>query len=291
MTIQAPKAKRNYKDTVFRRLFSDKNNLLSLYNAVNGTAYTDPGLLENITLENVIYMSMKNDLAFLIDFQMNLYEHQSTVNPNMPIRFLQYTAKEYEKILDSRALYSGKQLFLPAPHYVVFYNGTRMQPAEQILRLSDSYTIPESHPQLELEVRFININEDAASPLLKKCKILREYTCFIDTIRSFSSKMELSMAVNCAVETCINEDILKDFLIKNKAEVIAMSILECDFEDVKEAIKEYAWESGLNEGLVEGHSHINALNRLLIRDNRMDDLIRSTSDAAFQEQLIKEYHI
>ena len=79
-----PAARRDYKDSVFRMLFRDRTNLLSLYNAVNQTSYTDPEELAVITLENAVYMNMKNDVAFLMDFRLNLYEHQSTWNPNMP---------------------------------------------------------------------------------------------------------------------------------------------------------------------------------------------------------------
>ena len=74
-----PKPRRDYKDTLFRLLFRDRNRLLSLYNAVNGTSYNSPEDLTVVTLENAVYMNMKNDVAFLVDFQLNLYEHQSTL--------------------------------------------------------------------------------------------------------------------------------------------------------------------------------------------------------------------
>ena len=83
-TVKTPTANRNYKDTVFRMLFSDRKNLLSLYNAVNQSDYKNPEELEIVTLENAIYMGMKNDLAFIMDTNLYLYEHQSTYNPNMP---------------------------------------------------------------------------------------------------------------------------------------------------------------------------------------------------------------
>lgn len=95
-----PSVTRNYKDTVFRKLFEDKRELLSLYNAVSGTAYNNREELEIVTLDNAIYMNMKNDLAFIIDFELNLYEHQSTGNPNMLVRFLQYVTKEYERLVE-----------------------------------------------------------------------------------------------------------------------------------------------------------------------------------------------
>lgn len=100
-------ANRKYKDTVFRMLFSDRKNLLSLYNAINGTAYENPDDLEIVTLENAIYMGMKNDLAFIIDTNLFLYEHQSTYNPNMPLRDLFYISSEYQKLVDNKSLYSS----------------------------------------------------------------------------------------------------------------------------------------------------------------------------------------
>ena len=92
-------ANRKYKDTVFRMLFADKSNLLSLYNAMSGSDYHDPSKLQIITLENAIYIGMKNDLAFVIGTNLFLYEHQSTYNPNMPLRGLIYFGKQYESYI------------------------------------------------------------------------------------------------------------------------------------------------------------------------------------------------
>ena len=111
---ESVKGNRNHKDTVFRMLFREKKELLSLYNAMNGSAYTNPDELRIVTLENAVYMSMKNDLAFLADFHLYLYEHQSTVNSNMPLRFLQYVAREYEKLTGEDSLYRRKRIALPA---------------------------------------------------------------------------------------------------------------------------------------------------------------------------------
>lgn len=119
---------RNYKDIVFRMLFRDKARLLELYNAVNQTSYENPEELQIVTLENAVYLGMKNDVAFIIDFHMYLYEHQSTVNPNMPLRFLQYVAKEYEKLVKQDKLYRNKKSYIPAPKFYVFYNGQEKQP-------------------------------------------------------------------------------------------------------------------------------------------------------------------
>ena len=121
---EQPTANRNYKDTVFRMLFSDRKNLLSLYNAISGAHYDNPEMLEIVTLENAIYMGMKNDLAFIIGTDLFLYEHQSTYSPNMPLRNLFYISSEYQKLVDHKSLYSSCLLKVPAPQFIVFYNGT-----------------------------------------------------------------------------------------------------------------------------------------------------------------------
>ena len=115
-------AKRNYKDTLFRMIFQERQALLSLYNAVSETDYQNPEELQIVTLENAIYMNMKNDLAFIVDCRMSLYEQQSTVNPNMPLRDLFYVAREYQRIVGNSSLYSSRLVKLPTPYFVVFYN-------------------------------------------------------------------------------------------------------------------------------------------------------------------------
>ena len=101
---------RKYKDTVFRMLFSDRKNLLSLYNAINGTDYQDPEELEINTLQNAIYMSMHNDISFLIDSRLSLYEHQSTYSPNLPLRFLFYVSDLYSDLTKDANLYGTKRV-------------------------------------------------------------------------------------------------------------------------------------------------------------------------------------
>ncbi len=152
-------ANRKYKDTVFRMLFSDKGNLLSLYNAINDSNYTDPNQLEIVTLENAVYMGMKNDLSFLIDTSLFLYEHQSTYNPNMPLRDLFYISSEYQKLVDKKTLYSSQLQKIPAPNFIVFYNGTERQEDSWVNYLSEAFETPPDEPNLELKVITLNINE------------------------------------------------------------------------------------------------------------------------------------
>ena len=138
-TVSEPHAKREYKDTVFRMLFSDKEKLLSLYNAMNVRHYENAEDLKIVTLKNAIYMGMKNDLAFMVDTQICLYEHQSTKNPNMPLRDMFYISLEYQAYVNNKSLYSSTLQKLPTPKFVIFYNGTEDLEECTELRLSDAY--------------------------------------------------------------------------------------------------------------------------------------------------------
>ena len=176
---------RCYKDTVFRMLFADKENLLSLYNAMNGKSYTNPDDLEIVTLENAIYMEMKNDLAFIIDTRLYLYEHQSTFNPNIPLRDLLYISCEYQKTVNDRSLYSSRLQKIPAPRFIVFYNGTQEKEDISELRLSDAFE-GSREADLELKVKMVNINEGHNQELMKQCRILWEYAKYVAKVRGYT---------------------------------------------------------------------------------------------------------
>nr|WP_294660611.1 hypothetical protein [uncultured Blautia sp.] len=245
-------ANRKYKDTVFRRLFSDRKNLLSLYNAINGTAYENPDDLKIVTLENAIYMGMKNDLAFIIDTNLFLYEHQSTYNPNMPLRDLFYISSEYQKLVDHKSLYSSTQQKVPAPNFIVFYNGTVKKEDCWINYLSEAYENLTGEPNLELKVITLNINEGHNKELMEQCQILREYAQYVAKVREFAGNTELNAAVELAVNECIQNNILAEFLRKNKSEVIAMSIFEYDQEEEEKKLRKAEYEAGKEEGIKEG---------------------------------------
>ena len=212
-------------------LFRDRTNLLSLYNAVNQTSYTDPEELAVITLENAVYMNMKNDVAFLMDFQLNLYEHQSTWNPNMPLRDLIYVAKEYQVLTKDQTLYSSSLIRLPTPRFVVFYNGSGMTEESCILRLSDAYQSPEAEPELELKVRVLKIAPEANRELLEACQSLKEYMLFVEQVRKYAAFLELNEAVDRAVNKCIRDGILSDFLLKKMVVNLALAIIFSKSED------------------------------------------------------------
>lgn len=248
---------RNYKDTLFRMIFKEPCELLSLYNALNDTNYTNPEDLEIVTLENAIYMNMKNDLACVVDCHLQLYEHQSSVNPNMPLRDLLYVAREYEKLFGEVTLYSTKQVKIPTPSFIVFYNGSAKQPERVEMKLSDAFEIPVENPSLELKVVQLNINHGHNKALLEKCRTLQEYSIYVERVRLHAQHKPLKEAVEQAVSECIKEGILARFLTQYRTEAISMSIFEYDEERemklIRQAEREMGWEEGHAEGWRTGH--------------------------------------
>ena len=288
-----PKANRKYKDTVFRMLFSDKKNLLSLYNAINRTEYDDPEKLQIVTLENAIYMGMKNDLAFIIDMNLFLYEHQSTYNPNIPLRDLFYISAEYQKLVDRKSLYSSSLQKIPAPYFIVFYNGTEKQEEYWENSLSDAYENLNGEPKLELKVITLNINEGHNRELLEQCQTLREYAQYVTKVRKYAKEMNLDEAVERTVNECIQEGILKDFLRANRNEVIAMSIFEYDKEEEEKKLRKAEYEAGIQVGRQEGIQETKkeiAL-QMLKAGVSGEEIVRFTEYTVEQLQKIKETDI
>ena len=245
---------RTFKSTVFIMLFEDKNNLLELYNAMTGKHYTDPELLEINTLENAIYMTMKNDVSFLIDGRLSLYEHQSTYNPNLPLRFLLYISKLYAGMTKDANLYGTKVIQIPPPEFVIFYNGEEEKPERMVLKLSDMYEIKSREAKLELEAVMLNISGDNNTGLKEACRTLKEYALYTDKIRRYAKSMSLSDAVDRAIGECITEGVLEEFLKKHKAEAKEMSIFEYDQEKHMKQEREAAWEDGHAAGVEEGRT-------------------------------------
>lgn len=241
---------RTYKDRVFRLLFNDKKRLLTLYNALNDTSYTNAEDLTVNTLENAIFMKMKNDVSFIIDCDMCLYEHQSTYCPNMPLRGFLYFADLFKIHIKDADLSVPKRIMIPVPKYIVFYNGTERKEEEFTQKLSDSFE-EKQEGCIELTVRTININYGHNRELMEKCKPLADYSYFIATIRKKLETKSLQNAVEESVETCIKQNILKDFLSEQKAEVIAMSIYEYNEDYVKKTLYEEGYDAGKNEGQSE----------------------------------------
>ena len=227
---------RTYKSTLFIMLFQDKHNLLELYNAVSGKHYTDPGVLEINTLENAIYMTVKNDISFLIDGRLSLYEHQSTYNPNLPLRFLIYISKLYSRMTRNANLYGTKLIRIPPPEFLIFYNGKEELPEQTVLNLSDMYETKD--PVM------LNISGKHNQKLKEACTTLKEYAIYTDKVRKYAEETELPDAVEQAIQECIAEGVLQDFLEKHRAEAKEMSIFEYDQEKHMRQEREEAWADG-----------------------------------------------
>ena len=337
---------KEHKDNVFRILYrNDKTRQIELYNAVSGKNYTEDADLEVVTLKHAIYMGMKNDLAFIVSDDLHLYEGQSTINPNMPLRFLHYISKEYEGLVEGRKLYGSTPVKLQTPYFTVFYNGTKKYPERLILKLSDLYKMSEmdadstaeiaeatgipfidfagnnmehtsdtvvkidkdtelysdsgkapseisrilqqESPLLELKVLVININPGNNKDFLDQCPTLREYMEYVERVRRYCSDMDLKDAVQRAVDECIKDGILADFLRMNKAEVMAMSIFEYDEKEVLDYIRE-------EERTIGEKKEARRYGRLILHltnEGKSDLIVKIATDDALRESLYQEYQL
>ena len=198
--MKLTEANRLYKDRVFKFIFGNPENkewTLSLYNAVNGSNYSNPDDIQFNTIEDAVYMSMKNDVSFIILDEMNLWEHQSSFNPNMPMRFLTYGTQLYEKFTATSGYYkfSRKLQRLPKPHCICFYNGTEEQ---QVLKLSDAFG---GEGDIEVKVKMLNVNYGKNWELMETCQPLREYAWLVDRVREHQRVMQnLEAAVDASID-------------------------------------------------------------------------------------------
>lgn len=183
-----------------------------------------------------------------MDCSLHLYEHQSTISPNMALRNLFYVSREYEKLIGSQSIYSSKRIMLPAPFFIVFYNGTDGSWDKHESKLSDSFLMKQDCPNLELIVTEINLNSELNNELLRICKPLWEYMQYIDKVRTYSSFMKIEEAVERAVNESIQEGILEKFLVQYKREAILVSIFEFDEEREMRIIRADERELGQEEG-------------------------------------------
>ena len=254
------KHNRRYKDSVFADLFGEdknaKKNFLSLYNALHGTHLDSSTELKPLRLDNVMYMSFCNDVSCLIDNKIIvLVEHQSTVNANMPVRFLEYSARLYEQIQNPRDRYLRKLKQIPTPEFYVFYNGEEKYPVRAELKLSDAFSVKSAEPSLELLVKVININYNKAGKLLENCKPLEEYTQFVEAVRRHI-RLDAENGSKNAIKECIQNDILRDYLERKSREVMNMLIAEYDYDtDIavqREEERETAFAEGIAQGFFDG---------------------------------------
>ena len=249
---------REYKDRLFKFIFGNPENkewTLSLYNAINGTSYENAADIQLTTIQDAVYMKMKNDVSFLINTVMNFYEQQSTFNPNMPMRFLIYAGMVYSKYIETSSNYyeySSNQQKAPTPQCVCFYNGTTDKDDRIILKLSDAFE-PEPKTDIEVTVTMININYGHNKDLMEKCKPLSEYSWFVDRIRSLLKEgKELKVAISTAIDELEDDSLIKPFLLSNKAEVTRMCITEYNEEKVRNQTLEEGKAMGKAEGRAEG---------------------------------------
>ena len=232
------KAQTKVYDHLFIAIFGkdterSKRWRLELYNALNNTNYTDPNELELNTLENVIYIKMHNDVSFLIDSQMTLYEHQRTTNPNMPLRGFFYFSQLYQKYIDSKHELIGTSTIIriPNPNYIVFYNGDTERDEDYELKLSDAFMHEDKSGRFEWTARVLNVNKDYNLSLQKKCKPLYDYIRFVNRINENKNKgMSIEESVDEAVDWACELNLLEGYIREQKAEVRMNLLTEYDEE-------------------------------------------------------------
>jgi len=254
------KTNRNHKDSVFTRLFSEKSNLLELYSAISGKSYPESTKIEIVTLSDVLYMDQINDIAFVMEDRLIvLIEHQSSINNNMPLRMLQYLSAEYDMIVDRKSLYKQKKIMIPAPEFIVLYNGDKKFPDYKELKLSDSYNFKTQDLYLELVVRVYNINKGRNADMAVKSPVLSGYEEFIAEIKANLKSMDLREAIKLAVKTCISKNILVSFLERHSSEVEGMLLREWNQDEALAVRYEEGREDGIDIGVGKGREELFAL--------------------------------
>ena len=281
-----------FKDSVFRMAFAEKKYQLELYNALNGSDYDDPEEVEVTTLEDTLFLGMRNDLSFIVGFSLNMYEHQSSKNLNMPLRGLIYFAQVYLEYVNRNGyrLYAESQIPLPFPKYIVFYNGEKDLPDEQELLLSDAFPeeMKEQIPALECRARLININFGCNQKLMEKCQRLAQYSELVSIVRHYQSLgLEKEEAMRKAWKEGMKRGLLTDILSRNGTEVIAMLFKEYDLEEAKEYWKKEAAEEATNKTFARARN----LDLLLISQRKYDELEKAAKDPAYQMKLLNQYGI
>jgi hypothetical protein len=252
--------KREFKDSVFVKLFSEPSRLLELYNAIADTSYGEDIPIEINTLFNVIVKGLRNDISFIIDGKfVVLVEHQSSICNNMPLRFLLYITRILDRMIGSDAVFQEKLIKLPTPEFIVLYNGVKPFPQDSTFRLSDAFIATDESQEkfggMELTVRVLNINPDGNADLLQKSGTLNGYTTFVERARhNLNCGMELSEAITEAIKWCIEHGVLSDFLLKHRSEVHDMLFTEFDIDIAKGVWQKEAFADGLAEGEAMGEA-------------------------------------
>ena len=264
-----------FKDTLFTYMFKDKSNALKLYNVLNGSDYDNPDEITITTLENVVFLNRYNDLSYLFNSTLQLYEHQSTFNPNMPLRNLFYFANTYEKLIAGQkpGIFGSALIKIPTPKCVVFYNGEGNQPDSQVLRLSDSFENRDVEGDLELCVLMLNVNAGHNDELLQNCEPLYGYSLYISKFREYNSDVNNTMteAAIKALDYCIEAGVMKEFFIKRRHEVVGMILEEYTTEHVERYMKDMEEElAAKNEQLAAKDDQLAAKDdQLTVKDKQL----------------------
>lgn len=285
----------------FSLLLQDKNRAMELYNAMNHSAYDDPELVEIVTMENRgISLSVRNDASFVLDANLSIYEHQSTICPNLPVRSLVYFTNIIHERIRKKNIYGRRLISIPVPHFAVFYNGDEDAPEQYELKLSDAFEHSTEHPEIELTCRVYNINKGYNASLVNQCPTLRDYMYFVDLVRECHEKngySDLAGAIELAIDQCIREDVLRDFLMEHRSEVVKMMQLDYTFERQLQLEREDAIEDGRKQGLEEGLEQGLQQGREQGRkegvtqgENNIVEVVRALRAGISESHLKKQYH-
>ena len=317
MTIENQK----YKDTVFRMLFNNKAHLLELYNAINGTNYTNPDDLTITTLKGETFLKMKNDLSFIINDDLSIYEHQSTPCPNIPLRDLYYLAATLKEQFPTEKLYGSTTIHIPCPKFLMFYNGTTAMEDKVTYRLTDMFIKKDTLPSVELTVTALNINDGHNKELLEACKALKGYSIFVSKVRKYKQVVEneynsthttplnllvdksevmkslIKSAITKAIDECIQKNILKDFFTEYRKEIIEVGVLEYSYEQHIQVIKDESYDNGYNNGYNSGEKNgekngiknTTDLFSWLKSNGREADVLLAVDNSNYLSQLFTEY--
>ena len=238
-------------DHVFKIVFSERKELLSLYNALADTDYDNPDMLEVNTLEDAVFLGMKNDVSFIINDYQNPFEHQSTTNPNMPLRGLFYLSDLFKQMYYDRLIYTKSRINILTPRYIVFYNGIEEIEDKFELRLSESFAQKTDSPDLEVVAHVININYGHNTELYSKCKKLEEYSIFVDrvhkAIKNVPKHGQAEKLVE-AIDSCIKDHVLEDILRKDRNRVMACILSQFDADKYVDGVRQESYDEGYNEG-------------------------------------------
>ena len=306
-----------YKDTVFRMLFNNKAHLLELYNAINGTNYTNPEDLTITTLSGETFLKVKNDLSFIINDNLNIFEHQSTPCPNIPLRDLYYLSANLKKLYPTEKLYGPNMIKIPTPKFIMFYNGVTSMEDKVTFCLSDMFSKPVKELSVELKVTALNINAGHNKELMEACKTLKGYSIFVEKVRKYKQEAEeeydsshstplklladktevmnqlVKSAISKTIDECIQESILKEFFADYRKEIIEVGVLEYSYERHMQIVQDESYNSGFNNGFSSGHDggiqDTNDLYSWLKSQGRQDDVMKAIDDSDYLDKLFEEY--